>query len=132
MLPPALATAILTRIIKDGGSTYDILEARAVEKAIPLHTFEAAMTIVHRSKLIEQSVKSGVIQYKVAVKKTPVIHTGAAWVTHNYPKMDSTNDSSGIDVDFSYLFLTPEEMDRYRAEVRGVAFISKKRYAKTH
>ncbi len=124
-----LATKIITRILTDGSSTYDKLEARAVAKGISMDVFQAAMTIVHRSKLIEQSVKFGVIQYKPYVKPTP--KPGPQRPSY-YPEMDSTNDGSGIEADFSYLFLSPEEMDKYRAEVAGRSYIPKKRYARTN
>jgi len=126
MSPTTLATKIITRILTDQGSTYDKLEARAVAKGIDMNTFQAAMVIVHRSKLIEQSVKFGVIQYKPHVK--PVAKPGPQRPSY-YPEMDSTNDGSGIEADFSYLFLTPEEMDRYKAEAAGRSYIPKKLYA---
>jgi hypothetical protein len=129
MTPTALAALIIKRIIEDAGSTYDKLEARAVAKGISMDVFQAAMTIVHRSKLIEQSVKFGVIQYKVKEKKIAKPFSAVEWVTVNYPKMDNTNDGSGIDVDFSYLFLTPEEMERYKAEAKGRTFIPRKKKA---
>lgn len=125
MQPTELATKILTRIIKDGSSTYDILEARAVTLGINMNTFQAAMVIVHRSKLIEQSVKYGVIQYKIAVKKE--VKPGPKRPSY-YPDMDASNDGSGIEADFSYLFLSPEDMDKYRAEAAGRNYIPKKRY----
>ena len=127
MQPTTLATLIIKRIIDDAGSTYDKLEARAVEKGISMDVFQAAMTIVHRSKLIEQSVKFGVIQYKVAEKK--VAKPGPQRPSY-YPEMDKTNDGSGIDADFSYLFLTPEELLEYKAKVKGVAYIPRRQYAK--
>lgn len=127
MQPTDLAAKIITRIIKDGSSTYDKLEARAVALGINMNTFQAAMVIVHRSKLIEQSVKYGVIQYKVAVKKE--VKPGPQRPSY-YPDMDETNDGSGIEADFSYLFLSPEEMDKYRAEAAGRTYIPKKRYAR--
>ena len=124
--PIKLAALIIKRIIEDNGSTYDKLEARAVEKGISMNTFEAAMVIVHRSKLIEQSVKYGVIQYKVKVKKE--LNPGPQRPSY-YPDMNETNDGSGIEADFSYLFLSPEEMQKYRAEAAGRSYIPKKRYA---
>lgn len=132
MTPTELATKILTRIIKDGSSTYDILEARAVALGINMNIFQAAMVIVHRSKLIEQSVKYGVIQYKIAVKKEAKSLSGAEYVTKNYP----WPGKNGIPVfempfpgiDMSYIFLRGEDIDKYRAEVKGVAYLPKKRY----
>jgi Zn-dependent oligopeptidase len=45
--------------------------------------------------------------------------------------MTEDNNGSGIEADFSYLFLSPEELDKYKAEVQGRAYIPKKRYEKT-
>lgn len=133
MLPTTLAALIIKRIIEDGGSTYDKLEARAVKKGISMNTFEAAMVIVHRSKLIEQSVKYGVIQYKVAEKKVEKPFSAAEWVTENYPWPGKNGipvfEMPFPEIDMSYLFLTPEEMDKYRAEAAGRTYIPKKRYA---
>lgn len=136
--PVTLAAKIITRILADDGSTYDKLEARAVAKGISMNTFQAAMVIVHRSKLIEQSVKFGVIQYKVA-KKKHVVEPGShlIWARNNYPPYDPwCVDADGNmimpfpEYDMSYLFLTPEEMDRYRAEAAGRSYIPKRHYAK--
>lgn len=128
MLPTALAALIIKRIIDDAGSTYDKLEARAVEKGISMDVFQAAMTIVHRSKLIEQSVKYGVIQYKVKEKKIAKPFSAVEWVTQNYPWPENF-EMPFPEIDMSYLFLKPEEMDRYKAQVVGRSYIPKRRYA---
>lgn len=127
--PVMLAAKIAKRIAAGDSVTYTTLEARAKELEVPDAIFQQAMTIVHRSKVIERMVKAGDIVYGVKVVK--VAPTGAAWVTANYPRMDETNDGSGIEADYSYLFLTPEEIDKYKAALTGRTYVPKKRYANT-
>lgn len=128
MNPQDLATKIITRIWADHGSTYDRLEARAVAKAIPMSTFEAAMAIVHRSKLIEQSVRYGVIQYRPAVAKPVQAPIGAAWVTANYPWPEEFV-MPFPEIDMSFLFLSGEDLERYKCESKGRPYIPGKRKA---
>lgn len=123
-----LATLIAKRITTDAPITYSTLEARAIEKNIDLSLFEEAMAIIHRSKLIEAKNSDGDIVYSIVVPK--IAKPGPVRPSY-YPDMDSSNDGSGIEADFSYLFLSPEELDKYKAEVKGVAYIPKKRYANT-
>jgi len=128
MNPKDLSTKIITRIWADRGSTYDRLEARAVAKAIPMSTFEAAMAIVHRSKLIEQSVKYGVIQYRAATKSPIKEVVGAAWVTQNYPWPEKFV-MPFPEIDMSHLFLKGEDLERYKCESKGRQYIPGKRKA---
>jgi len=84
---------------------------------------------IHRDKRIARKVLKGEVVYTPAPKpKLPGSHL--SWTDKHYPPMDETNDGSGIDADYSFLFLSPEELDKYKAEVRGVTYIPKKRYAK--
>lgn len=135
MAPTELATKIITRILTDQGSTYDKLEARAVQMGIDMNTFQAAMVIVHRSKLIEQSVKYGVIQYKVAKKKHK-IEPGShiIWARENYPPYDPwCVDADGNmimpfpEIDMSHLLLKGEELEKYKCEAKGRPYIPGKR-----
>lgn len=127
--PVRLAALIVKRITADVTATYTTLENRAIEKGIDLSIFEQAMVRVHRTKNIERTTKNGdiVYTYKPPIIKQPGSHL--TWVNNNYPQMDSSNDGSGIDIDFSFLFLTPEQLDQYKAEVAGRSYIPKKRYA---
>lgn len=70
---------------------------------------------------VKQTVKRGDVWYDLVPVLTPKVFTHVEWWRNNYPPMNSTNDGSGIDVDFSWLFLrTPEERDAYRAAAKGV------------
>ena len=131
MTPTELATKIITRILTDQGSTYDKLEARAVEKGIDMNTFQAAMVIVHRSKLIEQSVKFGVIQYKPKVKPEVKPAVGASWLSLNYPRPGVNGipvfEMPFPEIDMSHLFLKGEELEKYKCESKGRPYIPGKR-----
>lgn len=131
MQPTDLATKIITRILTDTGSTYDKLEARAVAKGINMNTFQAAMVIVHRSKLIEQSVKFGVIQYKVAVAKPAQPPVGTSWLSLNYPRPGVGDvpvfEMPFPEIDMSHLFLKGEDLERYKCEAKGRPYVPGKR-----
>lgn len=122
MAPTELATKIITRILTDQGSTYDKLEARALQMGIDMNTFQAAMVIVHRSKLIEQSVKYGVIQYKPAVTKPVQPPQGTSWVTANYPWPENF-EMPFPEINMSHLFLNGEELEKYKCEAKGRPYV---------
>jgi hypothetical protein len=124
----SLSKLIVTRILKDGEVTLTQLETRATERGVSLDELYNALQEVHRNKAIARTVRGGEVVYTKAVKRTPLDHH--TWLRTNYPPMDSTNDGSGIEADLSYLFLTPEELEKYRAEIRGVQYIPSKRYGK--
>ena len=126
MTSTTLAALIIKRIIEDNGSTYDKLEARAVAKGIDMNTFQAAMVIVHRSKLIEQSMKYGVIQYKIAVAKPIQAPQGTSWVTANYPWPENF-EMPFPEIDMSHLFLKGEELEKYKCEAKGRPYVPGKR-----
>lgn len=114
-----LPQLIITRIIRDGSVTLSQLEDRAAQRGVSLSELYAALERVHRDKRVERTVKAGEVVYRKAVpKKSPLDHH--TWLRANYPPMDETNDGSGIDVDFSWLFLKPDELVEYKAAAKGV------------
>jgi hypothetical protein len=108
--------------------TLSELEARASERGLLLSDLYAALAVVHRDKRIKRGVSKGEVVYSKALPKAePPDHQG--WVRRNYPPMDETNDGSGIDANFDYLFLSPEAMKEYKAAAKGMpTFV----YNKTH
>jgi hypothetical protein len=90
-----------------------------------------ALDQVHKDKRITQTVRRGEISYSPYIAP-PVVPPPAhlLWIESHYPPMTPENDGSGIEADYSYLFLTPEELEKHKAEVRGVEYIPSKRYAK--
>jgi len=111
--------------------TYTQLEARAVSKGINLHILDQALTILHKVKSVNKRVKAGDIVYSPSKVKKFTFGSHLTWVRNNYPPMNDSNNGSGIEMDFSYLFLTPEELEKYKAEVTGRAYVPSKRYVNT-
>jgi len=92
---------------------------------------EVLATLSDIGKKLKATVRGGQVYYQIPSAPKPKLPTDhLRWVRENYPPMDETNDGSGIEADYSFLFLSPEELDQYKAEVRGVTYIPKKRYAK--
>ena len=112
---------LLTAIKNNPGITLTQLEQRATKRGVPLSELYAALEKIHRDKTIKQSTKGDEVIYtyvgEVTVKQEFGSHL--TWVRRNYPPMDDTNDGSGLEADYSYLFLSPDEMKKYKAEVSG-------------
>lgn len=111
-----LHTRIIAYIEKYQPVTYDALEARARERGYSLFDFEEAIQRVHKDKRIRVS---SALVYTFEAPKLPSPTPHLDWLRENYPRMTSENDGSGIDADFSYLFLTPEQLLEYRARMKG-------------
>ena len=119
--PTELATKIAIYIAKNAPVSYEQLRLRAESHKIPMGVFSNAMVIIHRSKRIEQKSKGDDIIYTIVIPKAPPsAGSHITWVKENYPPMTKENDGSGIDVDFSYLFLKPDEMKEYKAAAKGM------------
>ena len=129
MSPKELATKIIAGIHKRPDVSYSILETHAKKLNISIGIFQNAMTLVQGNKTVQTKIKKGELVYSPkaeAVPKAPGSHL--LWVKNNYPPMTKENDGSGIEADYSYLCLSPEDLDKYKAESRGVSYIPKKRY----
>ena len=122
---------IITRILRDKDVTLSQLEAKAIERNVPLNDLYAALDKIHRDKRIQRKVLKGEIHYLPAtIPKTPTDHL--AWVNQWYK--DNPQHCTEVpfpEIDYSHLFLkTKEERDAYLAEAKGmpVHMVSKKKY----
>lgn len=112
-----LHTRIIAYIEKYQPVTYDALEARAKERGYNLFDFEEAIQRVHKDKRIRVS---NTLVYTFETPKLPSPNPHLDWLRENYPRMTSDNDGSGVEADFSYLFLTPEQVLAYKAKAKGM------------
>jgi hypothetical protein len=135
--PVLLSSKILDRITKDGQVTYSQLEARAVEKNIPIALFESAMARVHKHKtlLMKTSVgtaDSGEITYSIKPVVISSQMSHVQWCSDNYPRPGVDGVPPFVmpfpEIDMSHIFLSPEEMQAFKAELKGQRFIKKKAY----
>lgn len=126
-----LSQRIIAGILKKPDMPYSTLEAHANKLGIAPGIFQTAMSLVHKSSEVYGRIKGGEIVYAPKVKKSKEPGSHLRWLRNNYPRMDSSNDGSGIDVDYSYLFLSPTELQDFKAELKGMKFIKKKQYEHT-
>lgn len=112
-----LHSRIIAYIEKYQPVTYAQLEARALERGYKLFDFEEAIQRVHKDKRIRVSAEL-FYTYAPPVVASPNPHLD--WLRDNYPMMTTENDGSGIEADFSYLFLTPEQLLEYKAKAKGM------------
>lgn len=123
-----LKDRIIKRIVAQYPVTYEKLEELVLSKGYTEIQFMEAMELVHRDKRVTQTTHGDTIQYRPYIAPLVKEHFKS---TVPYPPMDSTNNADHpafADMDFSYLFLTPEELGKYKAESRGRTFIPKKKY----
>lgn len=126
-----LSERIIAYILAHHPITYERIEEVALGKGFTQLAVMGAMELVHRDKRVEQTTKGDTIQYRPYVAPPPKEHFKS---TIPYPVMDETNNADHpafADLDYSYLFLTPEELDKYKAELKGMTYIPKKRYEHT-
>lgn len=122
-----LKQRIITYILKNAPVTYDTILEKATSKGYTKLEVLETLELVHKDKRIKQTTKGDTIVYQLATAKEPPSMSHLKWVRDNYPPMTPENDGSGIDADFSYLFLrSKEERDAFMAEMSG-----RPRYVKT-
>lgn len=123
-----LKERIIAYILSHHPITYDRLEEVAMGKGFNQLQIMQAMEAVHRDKRVVQTTTGDTIQYRPYVVPPVKQHFVS---TVPYPHMDDTNNAEHpifADLDYSYLFLTPEELDKYKAEAKGRTYIPKRRY----
>lgn len=125
-----LAAKIAAFIAKHQPVTFTILAERAVMHGIDMHVFHEAMTIIHRSKKIATGQKGDDITYKITVEKPKTVEVAShiTWLNDNYPR-PSNFIMPFPEIDFSYLFLEPEEMKAYKAAMKGMPVHMMSKYA---
>ena len=122
-------------IEREGGMTLTAIERKGKIAKISPGMIDAAVTKLHRRKDIKVGNKLGDLFYtsteiKPPAPRTPISHI--QWMKDHYPPMTSSNDGSGIDADYSFMFLKPEDLDKFKADVAGRVYIPKKRYQKAN
>lgn len=137
-----LAEQLVKRISEDGESTFDKLEARALQLGVSMNIFDQAIALIHKMKSVKRVSKLGTVKYSIQElkKKVQLVKTYISLAEYEAPaRIDSPwcFDESGrlIDpfpeIDVSYIFLKPEALEKYKAELKGRTFIPKSRYANT-
>lgn len=125
----ALAAKLVTQIDKEAELSLDAIDVRANRHGIEMRVLDRALELLHKNKHIERKTKKGTVYYSIKVIKKVGPGSHLIWLRTNYPIMTDSNNGSGLDMDFSHLFLSPEDLDKYKAQVAGRAYIPKKRYA---
>lgn len=128
-----LKERLITYIFNHHPITYTALENVAIGKGFSQLAVMDAMELVHKDKRITQTARGDEIVYRpyvAPVSRSPVTHT--EWSSKNYPWPGKNGVPSFVmpfpEWDLSFLFLTPDELQEYKAQVRGRTFIPKKKY----
>lgn len=128
-----LAEKLIKAIGEADTVSFDVLEARARKHGIAMGTFDSAIALIHKLPNVKRSVAHGTVQYAIqVVKPKPGPGTASAWVRENYP-WPGVGDVPPFEmpfpeIDMSWILLSPEELDKYKAEAAGRTYIPRKRY----
>jgi len=91
----------------------------AVSSAVGFSEGEVLAALSSIGNKLKATARGDTVYYQVPpIKKPPIDHL--KWVRHNYPRMTEETDGSGIDIDYSFLFLkTKEERDLFISQMSG-------------
>ena len=128
-----LADKIEAYIRTNAPVTYTTLLARAESHGIPSHEFEQAMELLHRRMWVKKATRDDEITYSIAVVAAkPQDTTWYDWCKENYPWPGRNGVPAFVmpfpEWDLHWLVLSPENMLKFKAELRGVAYIPRRRY----
>lgn len=124
-----LSERIIAYILNHHPITYRELEDVAMGKGFSQLAIMDAMELVHKDKRVDQSTRRDDIVYRPYIE--PVVKSPfKSTVPYPYPGRDGIPEfvMPFPEWDLSFIFLSPEDMDRYRAESTGRTYIPKKRY----
>jgi hypothetical protein len=107
--------------------SYELIEERAKGHNVPQGILDNAMAILHRNKKIDKKVVNDSIVYSVKEVKEKTMATPSQWLRDNYPWIDDFI-MPFPEINMSHIFLKPEELKAYKAQLRGVAYIPTRRY----
>lgn len=133
-----LAQKMVKRIDEYTSLSYSQLQQRAQTLGIVDTLFDAAIDRLHKSKHIVKKVRGSDIIYSIKKESAPSPMSHVEWCSDNYPRYDTNcYTSSGQFImafpewDLSFMFLTPEEMQKFKAEQKGMAFVRRRKYEHT-
>lgn len=124
-----LRDRIIRRIVAQHPVTYEKLEALVLGIGHTELEFMEAMEAVHRDKRVVQTTHGDTIQYRPYIVP-PVKESFKSTVPYPYPGRDGEPEfvMPWPDWDMSWIFLKPEELEKYKAESKGRTYIPSKRY----
>lgn len=124
-----LSDRFIKRIVAQHPVTYTKLEELAVSNGYTQHQVMDAMELVHKDKRITQSTRGDEMVYRPYIAP-PVKEPFKSTVPYPYPGRDGVPPfvMPFPEWDLSFIFLTPEEYEEYKAKAKGRTFIPKKRY----
>lgn len=103
----------------------------AVSSAVGFSEGEVLAALSGIGNKLKATARGDTVYYQVPpIKKPPIDHL--KWARDNYPRMTEETDGSGIDIDYSFLFLkTKEERDLFISQMSGRPIhYNRKRYGK--
>lgn len=124
-----LKDRIIAYILNHHPITYTEVENVALGKGFSQLAVMDAMELVHKDKRITQSTRGDEIVYRPYIAP-PVKEPFKSTIPYPYPGRDGVPPfvMPFPEWDLSFIFLTPEEYEEYKAKAKGRTFIPKKRY----
>lgn len=124
-----LKDRIIKRIVAQYPVTYEKLEALVLGIGHTEIEFMEAMEAVHCDKRVVQSTKADSIVYRPYIAPPVKEHFVQNW-KYPYPGRDGVPEfvMPWPEWDLSFIFLRPEELEKYKAEAKGRTYIKKHGY----
>lgn len=112
-----------------------VLEGIVLSKGFTLEQFYSALEKVHRDKRIIQTQRKDEVWYEPYVAPIAKPQPHLDWVKANYhwPGKNGVPEFAMPfpEWDLSWIFLKPEELEKYKAELKGTDYTPKKKYEHT-
>lgn len=126
-----LRDRIIRRIVAQHPVTYEKLEELVLSNGYTEIQFMEAMELVHKDKRVVQRTSGDTIKYQPFIARQAQDVFARNW---EYPHPGRNGIPEFVmpfpEWDLSWIFLTPEELDKYKAEARGRTYIPNKRWEK--
>lgn len=133
--PIQLTEKLVIYIGQNPKVSLDALEARAIKHGVAMSVFDQAVAHLHKLKGVKRTASAyGVVKYELqAVEKKPDgVMSHVQWCRDNYPYPGRNGVPEFVmpfpSWDLSYIFMTPEELEEYKARLKGRVFVRRKKY----
>jgi len=121
---------IITYVEKHFPCSMTVLEGIVLSKGFTLEQFYSALEKVHRDKRIVQSQRGGEVYYNIYIAPEVRPQPHLDWCKANYP-YPKDFIMPFPEWDLSWIFLKPEELEKYKADAKGTTYTPKKKHEYT-
>lgn len=124
-----LSERIVSYITNHHPIAYTTLVNVAKGKGFSEYEVVEALAKVHKNKSITTKNRKEEIWYDILIFKPIVAPTHTLWLAKNYPWPEHF-EMPFPEIDYSHIFMTPDEAKAYKAEAKGMPLYMMSKYEK--